>query len=82
MTEFSHALEVATALPVAERVQLVDAIIDSLTPADAAPINDSWLAEIDRRSASYDAGDVQTASWETVRDRVQRRVKERASRDA
>lgn len=79
MTDFSHALELATALPEAERVQLVDALIDSLTPADAVPLSDAWLTEIERRSIAYDAGGITTAAWKTVRDRVRRRVRERAS---
>lgn len=79
MTNFSHALEVASALPEAERVQLVDALIDGLNPTDAAPLSDAWLAEIDRRSDLYDAGGVSTASWETVRERVRERVEQRAS---
>jgi putative addiction module component (TIGR02574 family) len=79
MTELSHALELAIALPEAQRVQLVDALIDSLTPADAVPLSDAWLAEIERRSVAYYSGGVTTATWETVRDRVRQRVRERAS---
>ncbi|MBI2477524.1 MAG: addiction module protein [Planctomycetia bacterium] len=79
MTDFSHALEIATALPEAERVQLVDALIDSLAPADAVPLSDAWLTEIDRRSIAYDAGGLTTAPWQTVRDRVRQRVRTRVS---
>lgn len=82
MTSYSHALEVASALPEEERLQLVDAILASLRPTDAAPLNDTWLAEIERRSEQYDAGDVASATWGEVRERVRQRVAQRASQDA
>lgn len=78
MTKFSQALEVASALPEAERVQLVEALLESLSPVDAAPLNDAWLAEIERRSELYDAGGSATATWDVVRERVRKRVQERA----
>ena len=31
------------------------------------PLNDEWLAEINRRSAEYDAGLVNTIPWEQIR---------------
>ena len=78
MTSFSHALEVAAALSEEERLRLVDALLNSLAPADAAPLNDVWLAEISRRSELYDADGIATTTWDEVRDRVRRRVEERA----
>jgi putative addiction module component (TIGR02574 family) len=68
-------LQVAIALPEAERAQLVDALIASFDPADAAPLDDAWLAEIQRRSAEFDAGLIQTSSWSEVRDRARARAK-------
>src|SRR5947208_551843 len=54
--EFETILQAAIALPVPDRVQLVDALISTLEPEDAAPLDDAWLAEIDRRSREIDAG--------------------------
>ena len=48
---------------------LVSALISpGRLPDDAVPpLSDEWLAEIQRRSAEYDAGSVQPIPWEQVR---------------
>jgi len=58
-----------------ERVRLVQELLDSLDPAVAAPLNDLWLTEINRRSDEIDSGVVQTIPWAEVR----RRARERAN---
>ena len=73
-SSLSQVLEAAKSLPVPERVELIDALIATLEPEDAAPLDDAWLAEIDRRSREFDAGLVQTIPWEEVKERARRRV--------
>jgi putative addiction module component (TIGR02574 family) len=67
-------LQQALALPESERAQLVDAIIATLSPEDAAPLDDTWLAEINRRSDEYDAGGVKPTAWAEVKERARQRA--------
>ena len=65
-------LDSAQALPTAARVELIEALIAGLDEADPEPLDDAWIAEIQRRSAHFDAGQVQPIPWSEVRDRVHR----------
>jgi putative addiction module component (TIGR02574 family) len=73
MSDYDSLLSDASQLPVAARIQLIEALWDTV-PEDSAPsLSEEWLAEIDRRSAEYDARGVQTIPWEQVRaDALQR----------
>lgn len=82
MSNFSHALELASALPEEERLKLVAALLDTFDATEVVALSDAWLTEIERRSARYDTGEVETSSWTEVRERVRDRVKQRALRDA
>jgi putative addiction module component (TIGR02574 family) len=46
----------AQALPPADQVELIEALIAGLDEADPQPLDDAWMAEIKRRSAEFDAG--------------------------
>ena len=72
---YDDVLRTACSLDEPERVRLVDDLLSTLSPAEAAPLDDAWLAEIDRRSAELDSGAVQTIPWSEVR----RRARERAN---
>jgi putative addiction module component (TIGR02574 family) len=48
---------------------------DTLSEGAVPSISDEWLAEIDRRSAEYDAGLVQPIPWEQIRTDALRRRK-------
>jgi putative addiction module component (TIGR02574 family) len=71
---FNNVFQAALALPETDRVQLVDALIETLEPDDAAPLDDAWLAEIERRSREFDEGKVQAIPWEVVKERARRRA--------
>jgi putative addiction module component (TIGR02574 family) len=74
MTTYETLLADATRLPIADRVQLIEDLWDTL-PSDALlPMSDEWIAEIQRRSAEYDSGSVETVSWEQVKAEALRRV--------
>jgi putative addiction module component (TIGR02574 family) len=70
-------LQSALALPEAERLELVEALLAECDRALARPFDDGWLAEIQRRSAEIDAGTVPLTPWPEVKQRVRRRLEER-----
>ena len=74
MPTYETLLADAKRLPVADRVQLINAIWDTLPPDSLPPLSDEWVAEIQRRSAEYDAGTAETVSWEQVKAEALRRV--------
>ena len=78
IASLDRVIEAALALPESQRAELVDTLISTFAPEDAAPLDDAWLAEINRRSDEFDAGGVQTLTWAEVKERARRR---RASRD-
>jgi putative addiction module component (TIGR02574 family) len=74
MSEYESLLADATRLPIDLRVQLIEALWDTV-PEDAAPaLSDEWLAEIQKRSAEYDAGLVPGTPWEEIRSAALRRA--------
>ena len=78
IASLDRVIEAALALPESQRAELVDTLISTFAPEDAAPLDDAWLAEINRRSDEFDAGGVQTLTWAEVKERARRR---RASHD-
>jgi putative addiction module component (TIGR02574 family) len=67
-------LQQALTLPRDERLELLEAL-DAATAADAPPLLDqSWIDELDRRWAEYEAGNSKTYTWEEVRAEVRRRI--------
>jgi putative addiction module component (TIGR02574 family) len=74
MPDFQTILADASRLPVVDRIQLIEALWDTV-PGDALPpLTDEWLAEIQRRSAEFDSGTVKTVPWEQVRADAMRRA--------
>jgi len=72
--EYEKVLADASRLPVVDRVQLIEALWDTLPPDSLPPLTDAWVAEIRRRSAEYDSGSVQTMPWEQIRADALRRA--------
>lgn len=62
-------LSAALALPEAERAELAELIAESLhaPPSDLHP---AWGAELRRRAAEVDSGDVKPVPWDEVRKQV------------
>jgi putative addiction module component (TIGR02574 family) len=73
VASLDQVIEAALALPESERAELVDTLISTFAPEDAAPLNDAWLAEINRRSDEFDAGGMQTLTWAEVKERARQR---------
>jgi len=74
MTRYETVLADASRLPVADRIQLIGDLWDTLPSDLLPPLSDEWVAEIQRRSAEYDAGSAETVSWEQVKAEALRRV--------
>lgn len=61
-------------LSVAERIQLVEDIWDSIAAVpEALPLTDEQRKELDRRLESYHRDPVAGAPWEEVRERIRAR---------
>jgi putative addiction module component (TIGR02574 family) len=56
----------AMRLPPDERERLVDALLESLNAPAAAELDAAWTAEIERRLAAYDRGEVEALSADEV----------------
>jgi putative addiction module component (TIGR02574 family) len=60
-------LDAALALPEAERVVLIDELVESLPP-DTGPLSEEEMfAELERRAAEVEQGLVTPIPWEEVR---------------
>ncbi|MFM9962481.1 MAG: addiction module protein [Planctomycetaceae bacterium] len=75
MVTYDEVLRTARSLDEPERARLVEELLGSFSADDAAPPDDAWLAEIDRRSDELDAGTVATIPWQEVRQRARERAK-------
>lgn len=74
MPTLESLLADAARLPTAQRIQLMEALWDTL-PADALPpLSDEWNEEIQRRSDEFDAGRVETIPWEQIKAEAIRRA--------
>jgi putative addiction module component (TIGR02574 family) len=67
-------LQAALKLPDEEQLQLVSALTAAVEERGLRPFDDSWLEEIQRRSAEYDAGAVQAIPWAEVKERARQRT--------
>ena len=74
MTTVQEILDAARALPSSERAQLIRALWESVSPDDWAPPSDEWIAEAQRRSEAYDAGQMTASPWPEVRQRARRKA--------
>jgi putative addiction module component (TIGR02574 family) len=73
MSQPAPDLESLRQLSVAERLQLVEDLWDSIaveTPAPDLPLTPALRAELDRRLKDLDEGRERTFSWEEVRQRI------------
>jgi putative addiction module component (TIGR02574 family) len=75
MSDYDTLLSDASQLPLDARIQLIEALWDTVPEDALPPLSDEWLAEINQRSAEYDAGSVQPIPWEQIRADAMRRLK-------
>jgi putative addiction module component (TIGR02574 family) len=75
MTTQSIQLSEILQLSVAERIQLVEDIWDSIVQIpEAVPITDEQKAELDRRLESYRANPTEGISWNELKEKLRQRV--------
>ena len=74
MLSYESLLADASRLPVVDRIQLIEALWETVPADSLPPLTDEWLEEIRRRSAEYESGSVQTVPWEQIRADALRRV--------
>ncbi len=67
MPDFQSVLSDASQLPVAQRVELIEALWDTVPDDALPPLSAEWLSEIDCRSAEFDAGLVSAVPWEQIK---------------
>ncbi|MBV8545377.1 MAG: addiction module protein [Acidobacteria bacterium] len=81
MTDRAQAvLREAMTLPVEERADVAAELLASLDdepPEDLAEVEMAWAKEIERRARRVLSGESTGEPWEDVRDRVERRLKQR-----
>ena len=74
-TQTAELISIAKGLPLEARAEIVDSLLESMEPADKR-IDDLWKAEVERRIASYERGEVQLVPGEAVfakiRDRFEK----------
>ena len=66
MSAIDALLADAAQLPIAERLELIDALWNTLPDEALPPLSDEWAAELLRRSAELAAGTAKTIPWEVV----------------
>jgi putative addiction module component (TIGR02574 family) len=66
-------IQAALALPIPERERVIDELVISCEPENGPPLDEAWMAEIQRRSAELDAGLVKPIPWEEVKARLTRK---------
>ena len=67
VTEAQKIFDEALALPERERLELAEALFDSLPAEDQAEVDEAWRSEILRRMEQVRKGEVKLESWEEVR---------------
>jgi putative addiction module component (TIGR02574 family) len=65
-SETEKLLVTVLALPSADRVEFVEALIASLRPEDRPPFDEAWRPLIERRGTELRSGSVKAVSWDAV----------------
>ena len=73
-TQVDQILQAALSLPDEDQLRLLIALEAAVDERGLRPFEDSWLTEIRRRSAEYDAGTVRPTSWSEVKERARHRI--------
>lgn len=74
MYDFDSVLSAALLLPQEDRLNLIDALWNSVPPDSDVCFSEEWAHEIERRVAELDSGAPKTISWSQVRDEALSRI--------
>jgi putative addiction module component (TIGR02574 family) len=72
-----HTKELLTTileLPAEDRLEIAEALIAFLRPAQQPPLDPSWREVIRRRSAELRSGQVTPVTWEQVKQRAREKA--------
>ena len=70
MPNYESLLADASHLPIADRIQLVEALWDSLPVQTVAPVSPEQCAELNRRLDAYEANPDNVLTWDQVLDQL------------
>ena len=73
MIDFDRTLSELTALPVADRLRVVESLWDSIPVETPLPISPEQREDIRRRIAAYERAPDNTLTWGEVLDRLRDR---------
>ena len=72
--DIAITLDRITELSIAERIQIVQAILESIAVEQSVPdLTDAQKRELDRRISSYEANPEDVMTWDEVKASVRRR---------
>jgi|CXWL01.1.fsa_nt_gi putative addiction module component (TIGR02574 family) len=71
----AELISIAESLPIEMRVEIVERILESMRPNDAE-IDDLWKAEIERRIAQVESGEVEMIPGDVVFAKIRERFGE------
>jgi putative addiction module component (TIGR02574 family) len=74
MADTATLLDQALRLPEHERAKIAARLLESLDETAQSDVDEAWAAEIERRCAAVDAGELQTSDWKDVRERIEREI--------
>ncbi len=74
MSTVESILAEASRLPVADRLRLIEALWETVPEELAMTLSPEWMAEIERRSAEFDAGRMEGVPWEEVQAAALKRL--------
>ena len=73
-TPADSILGTALSLPPNDRARIAAELIASLDEGEDADVETAWAAEVDRRIAEIESGEVETVSWEEARNRIRSKL--------
>ena len=61
-------VDAALKLTELERAEVVQELLDSLSPDAERLLDDAWAAELDRRVAAFEQGDADAVPWSQLKE--------------
>jgi putative addiction module component (TIGR02574 family) len=76
MRIYDEVVKAAQRLSPFERIRLVQALWETVSPEEWPPPSQEWIDEAQRRSVDYDAGRLTAAPWSEARARARRKAEQ------